>query len=144
MKTKSPAFRASRLAWRFQKSGGDGQATKRFSSFGEQVQSQFIGLAGVGQGEVPAIGHVGAAGEWMVITSDRIVWSDRRGQYSLALKELADATVQGDALLAARGKDHLQEIVVVTKSKRYTIEVESGAPFIGVWNALKMAATWFE
>jgi hypothetical protein len=79
----------------------------------------------------------------MLITSRRVIWEGGGNRDELALSEVADATVDPRDLARAGTKSEVDTITIVTKDgRRKRMTVESGGALSGVWNALKMAATW--
>lgn len=140
---QSDAFRANRLAWRFKKSGASGRELRVFGDLSQGTRATLIDSAGVSPPEEAAIGLYRGSGDWMLITSRRVIWEGGGNRDELALSEVADATVDPRDLARAGTKSEVDTITIVTKDgRRKRMTVESGGALSGVWNALKMAATW--
>lgn len=137
------AWRAEKIAWRFRRSGEDGEATRVFDAFPPDVQTRLIDLADLREGEMPAVATYRSDTEWMLVTSDRVIWPDDGVLGSMSLTEVEDATVLTRDLLAAGSKGKVEKVTVVTVDGRQVpVRVEAGRPLSGVWNAMKMVANW--
>lgn len=143
MSYTDPAWRAEKIGWRFRRSGEDGESTRVFGAFPAEVQARLTDLADVGATEVPAVATFRNDTEWMLVTSDRVIWPEDGGVASMSLTEVKDATVIPRDLLAAGGKGKVEKVTVVTgDNQQVPIRVEAGRPLSGVWNAMKMVANW--
>lgn len=139
--TSEPQFRAERIAWMFKKSGVEGEFTKLFESLPEGTRDRLREQATVRPSEVPALAYVGSAGDWVLVTNERIVWRAGTVMGDLGFSDLADATVDPRDLLAARGKSSVATLTLRTVSgEAHKLALEAGPPFSGMWNALKMMA----
>jgi|SRR5690606_2336510 len=143
MKDKSPLYRADRLAFRFRRSGLDGTFLREFRNLDEKDQARLAALAELSSDEVPAIGCYFDEHSWIVVSSDRLIWSEGGQMKHLALAEITDATILPASLAAAGTKDRVTELVVrATGNRSFAVRVEAGKPLSGIWNALKMVASW--
>ena len=98
-------------------------------------------LAGLRDDEAFAVACYIDDARWLLLTDRRVVWTRDARLHEIPLDQLVDATVEADALRDAGSKALLSTLMLVTSDGRRTpIEVEAGAPFVGMWNALKVAA----
>lgn len=138
-----PNWGAGRIAWRFARSGADGEATRRFGHFPPEVQENLRVGAHLREAEAPAVGTHRGEDRWSLVTSDRIVSFSQGKVWEAPLADVVDATVLTANLVAARRKDAVEEVtVVLTDARQLPLDVESGTPLSGVWNALKIGAGW--
>jgi hypothetical protein len=143
MKQYPPEFRSERLAWRFRKSGADGQYAKQFASFDEKARRDLVQLAEIREGESPVVACYFDDTMWALITNERLIWANDGRRTALKLDEIEDATVEPQSLFQGGTKQNLTELTVVAKDgQRYHVQIEAGQPFSGFWNALKMVASW--
>jgi len=139
--SNDPSFIADRLVWRFKKSGAEGTYSKAFQSFPEQVQESVRQGAELGEKEAPAVLYYRSDATWTLLTNARIVWREGERTRWIDLKRVADATVEGGALLQAGGKGALSTLTIVeSDGTRHQLELEPGPPFSGFWNAIKAAS----
>lgn len=141
--TKTDSFRAQRLIWRFKKSGGSGEVLKPLCEHRDEVREQLLAAVQLHPGEEPAIGLFRKGDDWVLVTSQRVLWNRHGGVGAVDLSALADATVDISALEREGGKERVQTLTLLTRGgARVQLYLEAGAPFSGAWNALKMAASW--
>lgn len=136
-----PQFRAGRIAWMFKKSGAEGERTRLFEGFSAETQEQISKAAELRPGEVPVLAHVSSLSEWVLATSERVIWIADERLASLAYGCLKDATVDPGDLLRARSKGGLAVLTLKSlDGSVHKLALEAGEPFSGFWNALKMMA----
>ena len=80
--------------------------------------------------------------DWLVITHEEL-WQSLSGAIShFDLKDIIDATVTGGIMSrGGRKMDNWSEILIRTPNTEHIIKVESGLPYMGLWNALKAVAS---
>jgi len=126
------------LAAIFQRKGHDGRYTRIFENLEPSQQDVLLRMVLLNSGELPVIGSFESEGNWLVITTERIVWRSQGKIQNLSIHDIWH--VKADLLkMVATGirKHELHELQVETVShENQTIELEEGAPLIGVWNAL--------
>jgi hypothetical protein len=141
--TPSDTFRANRLAWRFKKSGQNGDFLMAIADLDANVRDTLLRLAQLQDLEVAAVGLFRSERDWVLITSRRILWKRDEDTGTIALSALSDATIDARDLKTAGRKDRVDTLTVVTTSgDRHHLVLECGPPLSGAWNALKMAAHW--
>lgn len=143
MKQWTPEFRSERMAWRFRKSGADGDYAKQFVSFEESVRNQLRRLAQIQHAELPAVACYFDDMNWVMITDRQLIWSSQGERTAISVDEIEDATVEPKSLVNSGTKKNLTELTILSKDgQRYQIHIEAGYPFSGFWNTIKMVASW--
>jgi hypothetical protein len=91
--------------------------------------------------EIPLIAYFADFGNWLILTTERLVWSNKNNVTSPESSDIVDASVDAAALMSARAKDKLEDLAIRVRSDAsYRIKVEPGPPFLGLWNVLKAVA----
>jgi hypothetical protein len=134
-------LRPDRLVWRFRKSGSDGARTRPFVEFDETLRDEVRSRLLVKADEEPVLAFIADADHWTVLTTRRLAWIEGGTLREVPLHDIADATVDAQALAAAGGKAGLRHLVVVTRrGARHSVELDPGAPLVGFWNVLRTVA----
>jgi hypothetical protein len=123
----------------FKRKGRDGHYTRLFDNLDSTQRNALLSKVELGQTEVPVIGSVENEENWLIITTERLVWRRAGKEQTLRVQEIQDVVADFQKLLVTgQKKDEMRELeVVCSNGNRQTLEVEAGAPLIGVWNALK-------
>lgn len=123
----------------FKRKGRDGCYTRLFENLEPSQKSDLLKAVSLEEGELPVIGSVEGPTEWLIITTEKIVWRLGGETQTLTVRDVWDATADfRKSVATARRKEVMRELQVETVShERHTIEVEEGAPLMGVWNVLK-------
>jgi hypothetical protein len=89
-------------------------------------------------GELPIIGSVESQDNWLIVTTERIVWRLDGKTQTLPVQDVWNVKADFPKMTATGvRKHHLRELQIETVShEQCTIEVEEGTPLMGVWNAL--------
>ena len=125
----------------FKKSGANGDRTRLFEGFPVEMREHICRAAQLRPGEIPALAHVSSLSQWVLATSDRVIWIAQGELSFLDYSRLKDATVDPTDLLYARGKGDLDVLSLeATDGSVYKLTLEPGQPFSGFWNAVKMMA----
>lgn len=142
---RSPAAIAERLVWQFYHRGAEGSYTKRFSSFDANIQARLMHLAEIGAEEVPAIAAYTNDENWIVLTSQRLIWDEEGIKRQVSLTEIDKVDHdRWDAFHAkmphlARFKDKpAPRLMVFTKQGKLDFACEPRGPFFGFLNVLMM------
>jgi len=137
---KDKSIRVDRVLRMFSKSGGSGEYTKPFSEFSSSIRDELVLKIEIGDAETPILASYRDSFSWVVLTSDRLVWRSGDQQEVLMWEQIKDATIPMSALAAFKSTAKLENAVieVTTDSGKVEILVESGRPFSGFWNVLKM------
>ncbi|MBJ6763544.1 hypothetical protein JGU66_22475 [Myxococcaceae bacterium JPH2] len=142
----SAEARAQRLVRIFSRTGGEGPSTREFGHFPEDVRTRLVESASVHAGELPVIAFCRSPGEWLLVTTERVVLDRGHGVTSIRWEEVEDATTDaahvGVALgSGAQGKLALSWLRIQRRTgEDIVMEVESGPAFFGLWNVLKTVA----
>lgn len=123
----------------FRRRGRDGLYTRLFDDLDIHQQNLLRQQLQLDYEEVPIIGSVESQDKWLLITTRRIVWRSGDKTQSLQVEAVRDVVADFRRLVATgRTKEQMKELqILATNGEQYTIEVEAGAPLMGVWNALK-------
>jgi hypothetical protein len=122
----------------FRRKGGNGAYTRLFDSLESENQVALLTAAGLRQTELPVIGSVQDQNNWLILTTERLVWSTAGKHNELAVEAIRDATADYRQLQRnQRSKLEMQQLQVVTMAGgEYSIELEPGQPLSGTWNVL--------
>jgi hypothetical protein len=120
----------------FRRTGGDGAFTRLFDNLDAPQRSTLLSKFRLRGTELPVIGSIEDSSNWLVLTTERLVWSiggERR--------ELPSDTVcyaRADFQQLRHGKLGMRQLLVVSMGNvDMPIELEPGAPLIGVWNIFR-------
>lgn len=127
----------------YRRRGGNGAYTRLFEDL-EQSQQATL-LAGLAQrdAELPVIGSLMSGDNWLILSTERLVWCADGKRSELPLLALRDTHVDRGALRTGpSGKTTLDRIEIVTFDEgEHVIRVEPGPPFFGFLNVLKNIGT---
>lgn len=89
-------------------------------------------------GELPVSGSAESQDTWLVVTTDRIVWRLKGKTQTLSVDDVWHVKADLPKMVANGVRKHqLRELQIETVAhEQRAIEVEEGAPLMGVWNAL--------
>lgn len=123
----------------FKRKGRDGCYTRLFENLDAQQQEALLKQVHLDEKELPVIGGAETADKWFLLTTTRITWRSGDKTESLNVKDIRDAVADFRKLVAmGRRKDKMRELQILTMNgEQHTVELEEGAPLMGVWNALK-------
>jgi len=122
----------------FRRKGADGSYTRLFDNLDPSRRSTLFALLKLGASELPVIGSIQDSGNWLVLTTERLVWSIGGERREVAAGAVRDATVDLKQLQHSDSKLEMRQLQVVTmENGEHSIELEPGAPLSGVWNVLK-------
>lgn len=122
----------------FERKGRDGRYTRLFENLEPSQQEALLKEVSLNAGELPVIGSVESQGTWLVVTTERIVWRLRSQTRTVFVHDVWHVRADLPRMVATGvRKDQLRELEIETVGHEHcTIEVEEGAPLMGVWNAL--------
>lgn len=123
----------------FNRKGHDGRYTRLFENLGSPHKDILLSKVQLSDGELPVIGSVENENQWVIITTERIVWQSGDKDQSLPVQDVHDVIADFRKLVATgRRKDQMRELQILSKNgEQYMLGLEEGAPLMGVWNALK-------
>lgn len=127
----------------FIRKGKETDRTKVFENLAAEIRTKLLARAALLTCELPVVASVLNQDRWVLITTTRIVAVERDQTTNVDLNLLRDATVDllADVRQGNRSKDELSILrLSLEGGKEQLIQVESGAPHIGIWNVLKHAA----
>ena len=134
-----PKFLKDRLSWVFERRGSEGQFTRLFDDLGPADKDALAAAVHIGVDELPVLGSFEADDRWLLLTTERIVWSVGGERHQLYNSEISDAIVDFHAMLEhGTEKSDVNELEIETLGgERHVIVVEPGPPMVGLWNVLK-------
>ncbi len=123
----------------FRRKGEDGACTRLFDNLAPSQRSTLLAELKLHESELPVIGSVEDSSNWLVLTTERLVWSIEGERQEVAADAIRDAMAD---LKQLRRSEHsklgMRQIQVVTMGDgEYSIELEPGGPLSGTWNVLK-------
>jgi hypothetical protein len=127
----------------FRRRGGDGTYTRLFDNLDPPQQSTLLAKLTLYESELPVIGSVKDADNWLVLTTERLVWSMRGEREEIVAEAIRDATIDlGQLQHCGHSKLGMRQLHVVTTGVGgYLIELEPGGPLSGTWSVLKNLGT---
>lgn len=124
----------------FRRRGAETQKTKLFDNLPQEIQTRLKVDASLLADEAAVLASVVNGDHWVLITTQRVIVKQMGKLVFVDCSELIDATVALglDAANGFRRKTDLTSLKLLLKSgEEQVIEVESGPPYIGIWNVLK-------
>jgi len=118
----------------FRTRGGDGRFTRLFENLDQSQRDLLRAVASIRDGELPVIGSIDTPEQWLLITTQRVIW-----QSDGLIRELPATQIRhvNPGVFSSRWKTQMQTLQIETTShKTHTISAELGAPLFGVWNVL--------
>ena len=127
----------------FKRRGHDGNYTRLFENLEPAHRETLLSKIELERSELPVIGSVEGYDNWLIITTERVVWHSAGREQSLRVRDIQDVVADFQGLVATgRKKEEMRELqVLCANGERQTLELEAGAPLMGVWNALKNLGT---
>lgn len=122
----------------FKRKGQDGGYTRLFENLETSQREALLKEVPLHTGELPVIGSVESQQTWLIVTTDRIVWRLKGKTQTLSVGDVWHVKADFPKMVATGVRKHqLRELQIETAThEQRTIEVEEGAPLMGVWNAL--------
>lgn len=129
----------STLSAVFKRKGCDGRYTRLFENLDSPQKEALLKQVHLAETELPVIGSAEREDQWLLLTTARIIWRSGDKTESLNVKDIRDTVADLRKLVATgRRKDKMRELQVLTMNgEQRIIELEEGAPLMGVWNVLK-------
>lgn len=120
----------------FLRRGKNGTYTRLFNNLEAAQKSTVLAILDFDETELPVIGSVRDSDNWLVLTTERLVWSIGGTRREIAASAIRGATADLRQL-GSDGKLGMQRLQVVAMGgEEHSIELEPGAPLSGVWNIL--------
>jgi hypothetical protein len=126
----------------FRRRGGDGEYLRVFERLGLRDQEFLTQQAGCSGGEIPILGTAQVQNEWLLLTTERLIWTDTDGQKQICLQNIENVMVdlkRIGMLHSTMDKNRELEIVLID-GRAYKLITEAGPPFSGLWNILAFIA----
>jgi len=122
----------------FKRKGHDGRYTRLFENLDPSQREFLLKEVSLHAGELPVIGSAESQGNWLIVTTERIVWHLKGKTRTLSVHDVRHVKADFPKMVVTGvRKDQLHELQIETVGhEQCTIEVEEGAPLMGVWNAL--------
>ena len=135
-------LRPERLVRLFRSTGASGRFVKPVSelpSDQQDVLNAYIGTPRVN--EYPVIACYRNTDNWTLLTTRRIAWCRGGEARELPIQSVCEATLPDDIMhsLTPSSKSHNDLLqLVVSDGSTYLVQLESGRPFAGFWNVMKL------
>jgi hypothetical protein len=92
--------------------------------------------------ELPVIGSLRGPNNWLLLTTERLVWTAAGERHEIDVETIRDATADLKQLENSQSKLEMRTLQMTTlEGNKYTIELEPGQPLSGTWNVLKNVGT---
>lgn len=126
----------------FRRKGGDGVYTRLVDSMNPGQRSTLLGAIKLRETELPVIGSLRGPNNWLVLTTERLVWTAAGERHEIDAENIRDAAADFKQLENSQSKLEMRALQVTTlEGDKYTIELEPGQPLSGTWNVLKNLGT---
>jgi hypothetical protein len=124
-----------KLASIFHRRGSPGQFTRKFEEFARDEQNDLLNQAQLASDELPVIASRFSSRQWVLITTNRTIASDSGSQCVMRHVEIEE--VSPPKLSHVPDKQQWRELTIhLNNGVRRVISLESGPPFMGIWNVL--------
>jgi hypothetical protein len=126
----------------FQRKGGDGVYTRLVDNMDAGQRSTLLTAIKLRTTELPVIGSLRGPNNWLILTTERLVWTVAGDRHEIDVQAVRDASMDLKQLENSQSKLEARTLRVATlEGDEYTIEVEPGQPLSGTWNVLKNLGT---
>ena len=141
--TSSAKDRRHVLSSIFRRNGGDGNYTRLFENLEPPKQNILLAAIELRDFELPIIGNVCDSRNWLMLTTERLVWCIDNKRNELPIGDIDDAIADlAKFQREQRTKLEWNQLQIITSgSQRYSIDLEPGASLIATWNVLKNIGT---
>lgn len=118
----------------FKRKGGNGRFTKLFEEFDDALKSQLLGSVRMREDELPILAFIEDVHRWLLLTTQRVCW--RADGEVQKLPTLAIVDVKPIDFGTVQKAEMNKLMVKTADGGQFVLEVEQGAPFLGIWNVL--------
>lgn len=123
----------------FERKGGIGRYTLIFNQMQGMQQQVILQKVSLTHQEVPVIGSFRSANDWLLITTDRVIWCEREDLKSIPSSAILSVS---PSQFGEVNKQKMCRLLIRTLDfGDVTLDIEEGPPFFGIWNVLKNFAT---
>jgi hypothetical protein len=127
----------------FKRRGGNGRRTAPFDELPEQERLEIAHGVLLPPSELGVLASIANPAQWVLVTTERLVWREHERFTELPLSRLREVTVDLEAERRAgvTSKDRFTRLRLMTAAgESFTISLEPGGCFFGIWNVLKHVA----
>src|ERR1044072_3169106 len=131
------------LASIFIRRGAETDKTRLYENLSASTKRKLEDLILLRNDELPVLASQVAEGRWVFISTERTIMSTPGGVKTVEFSDLCEvsASLKDDARQGISEKRQLKTLrLFLPDGTDVSIEVESGPPFIGIWNLLKHVA----
>lgn len=123
----------------FRRKGQDGVYTRLFENLSSSQRKNLHAAQTLKSEELPVIASIEDADNWLLLTTDRLLWSIAGQRRELPVTAISDAKADLNKMQRTQiTMLELEEIEIKTVSgELLTIVVEPGEPLSGIWAVLK-------
>jgi hypothetical protein len=141
MRLRDGSISPRRVLTQFERSGGSGAFSKPFSDLPAGVRDHLNREMALAAGEEPILASYFDEGHWTVFTTTRLISRDRSTTQAMRLLDVVGIGITEPHVHEAGAKDSLRELKIrMADGSSFDLRLESGPPFFGFWNALKLVA----
>jgi len=98
MKDDKSSFTADRLKWRFRRFGGNGEKTRLFNELTADISRYLLERVPARVNEIPVIAYFADFGNWLILTTERLVWSNKNNVTSPEKRSSTNSTTYAESL----------------------------------------------
>jgi hypothetical protein len=128
-----------RITRHFGGHGGHGAYCRPFADLTESQQRTLLARFPLENQELPALGVAPLAGPWLLVSTDHIAYADGSRRWVRRAADLGHVS-RAAGQDASRQQDWSILELDFHNGVRERIQVESGKPYFGLWNALLLLA----
>jgi hypothetical protein len=123
----------------FRRRGKNGVYCRPIDDMDFSRRSMLLAAVKLNESELPVIGSVLDEKNWMLSTTDRLVWRKDGGSNELELSAIRDVKIDLRKI-SLYGSKTLNDIldVVSMDGRDYQVRLEAGAALSGVWSVLSV------
>lgn len=125
------------LSATFKRKGGGGTYSRLFSDLDSDQKHFFYESVPLDDAELPVIASLKCPSTWLLITTNRIVFSNSGVRSVVLHSQIRDAVADHQSLLTAKSKNSLSQLKIITTEKEITLEIEPGNALFSIWHVLK-------
>jgi hypothetical protein len=140
MMEKNPVSVKKVLTARFHRKGGSSSFTKPFEDFQEEIRESLLSAAKLQQDEFPIIASYLNKDQWLLVTTERVVWLLAGSLHSINKTDINDVIIDPvlEHRLEIRKKNDFTHLVIIDKlDNRHLSKVEPGKALFAVLNVIK-------
>jgi hypothetical protein len=140
MMKKEPISVRNVLIARFHRKGGSGSFTKPFEDLQDEAREFMLSAAHLRHEELPIIASYLGRDQWLLVTTERVVWTLDGSLHSLHKEDIREVTIDLalESQSGVRKKSDFTHLVMIDNlGNRHLAKIESGNSFLAVLNVIQ-------